>query len=131
MAHFAKLLDGNKVETVIVVDNKVLLDENGEEQESLGIQFLQDLYGESTVWKQCSYNSSFRLLYPRPGSFYLPDHDIFTHPKPFNSWILDTSTGEYSAPVSLPDYNPETHNPVWDEDNQTWLLVLNSIVNVT
>ena len=44
MAHFAKLGVGNIVETVEVVSNNVLLDENGKEQEQLGVNFLRELY---------------------------------------------------------------------------------------
>ena len=38
MAHFARLED-NIVREVIVVNNEVLLDESGTEQESIGIDF--------------------------------------------------------------------------------------------
>ena len=40
MAHFAKLDSSNKVIAVEVVDNVNLLDGNGDEQESIGIQYL-------------------------------------------------------------------------------------------
>tara|TARA_B100001939_G_scaffold347887_1_gene371139 strand:- start:1446 stop:1826 length:381 start_codon:yes stop_codon:yes gene_type:complete len=57
MAHFAELNEENEVTRVLVVKNEILLDENGDEQESLGIAFLQSLYGENTNWKQTSYNT--------------------------------------------------------------------------
>ena len=37
MAYFAKIGNGNIVEQVIVVNNSVITDENGIEQEQLGI----------------------------------------------------------------------------------------------
>ena len=40
MAHFAKLDSNKKVIAVEVVDNSNLLDGNGDEQESIGIQYL-------------------------------------------------------------------------------------------
>ena len=46
MAHFVKLDDDNIVVDKVVVNNDVILDENGDEQESLGIQFLKDLYND-------------------------------------------------------------------------------------
>ena len=57
MAHFAKLDGDNKVTEVVVVDNSVIEDENGDEQESLGQAFLKGLYGDDTVWQQTSYNN--------------------------------------------------------------------------
>ena len=47
MAHFAKLNENNIVTEVLVVDNKDILDENGVEQESVGIQFLKNLFARS------------------------------------------------------------------------------------
>ena len=52
MAHFAKLGSGNIVESVIVVNNEVITDNDGNEQEQLGIDFLNNLYGTDDVWKQ-------------------------------------------------------------------------------
>lgn len=66
MAHFARLND-NRVEQVIVVNNEVLHDENGVEQESIGIDFCKSLYGEDTEWVQTSYNSSFRSRFANIG----------------------------------------------------------------
>jgi hypothetical protein len=60
MAHFAKIEDG-KVTTVIVVNNEVLLDENGTEQESIGAAFCHDTFGGE--WVQTSYNATFRGKY--------------------------------------------------------------------
>lgn len=74
MAHFAKL-ENNIVTQVIVVNNEVLLDENGVEQESIGVQFCQDLFGGE--WKQTSYNANFRGRYAGPGMIYDPIADEF------------------------------------------------------
>ena len=59
MAHFAKV-ENNTVQEVIVVNNEVILDENGTEQESIGIDFCKSLYGPHTEWVQTSYNAGFR-----------------------------------------------------------------------
>jgi hypothetical protein len=64
MAHFAKIEDG-VVREIIVVNNKVLLDENGVEQESIGAQFCHDLFGGE--WVQTSYNGTMRGKYAGPG----------------------------------------------------------------
>ena len=66
MAHFAKI--ENKIVTqVIVVKNEVLHDENGVEQESIGIDFCKSLYGADTEWVQTSYNAKFRSKYAGSG----------------------------------------------------------------
>lgn len=57
MAHFAKVENGIVTE-VIVVNNEVLLDENGIEKEELGAQFCAELFGGE--WIQTSFNGSIR-----------------------------------------------------------------------
>ena len=64
MAHFAKIEDG-LVTQVIVVNNEVIKDENGTEQETLGIEFCQSLFGGE--WVQTSYNGNFRGVYATIG----------------------------------------------------------------
>ena len=74
MAHFARL-ENNIVREVIVVNNEVLLDENGVEQESIGAQFCVDTF--SGEWKQTSYNATFRGKYAGSGDIYDPVEDVF------------------------------------------------------
>jgi hypothetical protein len=64
MAHFARVENGIVAE-VIVVANAVLLDENGQEQESIGAAFCSDLFGGE--WVQTSYNAKFRGRFANPG----------------------------------------------------------------
>ena len=81
MAHFAKLED-NVVTQVIVVNNEVITDENGIEQEQLGVDFCKSLFGEDTEWIQTSYSGSFRESYAGIGMVYDPVQDIFYTPEP-------------------------------------------------
>lgn len=74
MAHFAKLENGI-VETVIVVANEILLDDEGIEQESIGVQFCHDTFGGN--WVQTSYNGNFRGRYAGTGMKYNPETDEF------------------------------------------------------
>jgi len=67
MAHFAKIEDGI-VREVIVVNNEVLQDELGVEQEALGAAFCQDLFGGE--WVQTSYNSNFKGKYAGTGDIW-------------------------------------------------------------
>ena len=75
MAHFAKIEDGI-VRQVIVVNNEVLKDESGTEQESIGAQFCQDTFGGT--WVQTSYNATFRGKYAGVGDLW--DGTNFTTP---------------------------------------------------
>lgn len=79
MAHFAKLED-YIVREVIVVNNEVITDLNGVEQEQIGIDFCKSLYGQDTNWIQTSYNGSFRGKYASPGMIYDPMIDEFKYP---------------------------------------------------
>jgi hypothetical protein len=104
MAHFAKLGIGNIVERVEVVANEIITDENQQEQESLGQEFLRNLYNEqSAVWKQTSYNANFRKHFASPTFSYNENLDAFIPPKTFPSWILNEDTCLWEAPVAIPD----------------------------
>jgi len=81
MAHFAKLSNDNIVEQVIVVNNEVLKDDKGVEQESIGIEFCQSLFGADTNWVQTSYNGNFRGRYAGTGMTYDPIKDEFVSPE--------------------------------------------------
>ena len=56
MAHFAELNENNLVINVLVVDNSVLLDENNQESEALGIAYLQNLFGSDKKYIQATIN---------------------------------------------------------------------------
>lgn len=93
MAHYAELDSSNIVLRVIVVDNMMLKDEQGNEQEQIGIDFLKSLFGQETIWVQTSYNGSKRKNYAGIGYTYDPERDAFIAPKPDSEgWILDEDT---------------------------------------
>lgn len=117
MAHFAKLDDNNIVQQVIVIGNNELLDENGIELESKGIEFCQKLFGGGN-WVQTSYNSNFRKNYAGIGYTYDATRDAFISPKPYNSWILNESTCRWESPVPMPD---EENSYYWDEQTISWV----------
>ena len=79
MAHFAKINSDNIVEQVIVVNNEVLLDPEGVEQEALGSAFCEELFGGT--WLQTSYNGNFRGQYAGIGMKYDPIKDEFVIPE--------------------------------------------------
>jgi hypothetical protein len=119
MAHFAKLNSDNEVIHVSVVDNWNVTDGNGDEQESVGVAYLESLYGvESGItWKQTSYNGNMRKNYAGIGFTYDAGRDAFIPPKPYASWVLNESTCQWEAPVPMPT---DGNRYVWDEENTTW-----------
>jgi hypothetical protein len=117
MAHFAELDENNVVLRVIVVNNEVITNENGEEKEALGIAFCKGLLGENTRWVQTSYNGSFRAHYCGPGHIYDEKLDVFYPPKPYNSWVLNKSVYLWEAPSPYPN-DGNLHG--WNEDKLAW-----------
>ena len=120
MAHFAKLGTGNLIEQVVVVDNATILDGNGNEQEHLGVTFLNNLYGKRDLWKQTSYNGTIRKNFASVGYVYDEIKDAFIPPKPYPSWTLDETTCLWEAPVAHPTDGQEYN---WNEDTTSWTQV--------
>ena len=129
MASFAKIGLNGKVIEILSVNNEVLKDSNGIEQENIGIDFLTKLTGWA-IWKQTSYNTHagvhsssgipFRKNHAGIGYTYDEDRNAFIPKKPFNSWILNEDTCLWEAPVSMPtDENKYT----WNESTLTWDIV--------
>ena len=112
MAHFAILNESNIVTRVEVINNDVLLDGDGVEQEQLGIDFLTELYGAGN-YKQTSYNKKIRKNYAGVGYTYDAVKDKFIKSKPFASWSLDEND-DWKAPITYPDDDKDYY---WNEDN--------------
>jgi hypothetical protein len=129
MASFAKIGLNNKVIEVLSVNNEVLKDSNGIEQEVNGIDFLTKLTGWA-IWKQTSYNTKggvhnnngtpLRKNYAGIGYTYDETRDAFIAPKPFNSWILNEDTCIWNAPVAYPN---DDNMYSWNELTFTWDIV--------
>ena len=117
MAYFAKLRTGNIVEQVISINNSVITNSNGIQQEQLGVDFINKLYNTRDVWKQTSYNNNFRKNYAGTGYQYDQQRDAFIPPKPFNSWILNEDTCLWNAPVAKPQ---DEKRYTWNESTLTW-----------
>ena len=68
MANFAELDSNNVVKRVVVIHN------NESPTEEAGINFLKNLYGADTNWKQTSYNT-FGGVHYTDGSYSVPSED--------------------------------------------------------
>ena len=96
MAYFAELDENNVVLRVISVSNEITT-QNSEEQEQLGINFCQNLFGG--IWLQTSFNNRIRKNYAGPGFVYDADRDAFIPPKPQgDGWVLNEETCLWSNP---------------------------------
>jgi hypothetical protein len=131
MAYFAKLNSSNIVTEVITVANSELINENGIESETKGIEFLKSLYGQDTKWIQTSYNTRFgthikngiplRKNFAGVGYIYDENRDAFIREKPFNSWILNENKCKFEPPVPMPETPwPVDTYYIWDEDSISW-----------
>jgi hypothetical protein len=76
MAHFAQIGENDIVVQVLVLDNEFIT-LNGEEQESIGVEFFNKTLGGE--WLQTSYNDSFRGKFAQVGGSYDRATDTFVH----------------------------------------------------
>jgi hypothetical protein len=121
MAYFAKLGTGNIIEQVISINNSVITDANGIEQEQLGNDFINKLYNTRDVWKQTSYNNNIRKNFAGIGFQYDQTRDAFIPPKPFNSWVLNEDTCNWESPVAEPTTQLEDNQYYsWNESIINW-----------
>lgn len=123
MASFAQLDENNNILSIIKISNDEISDENGNEIEELGIKKCKELFGEDSNWVQTWFGNpvSKRYRTAAVGGLYIPEHDVFVWPKPFNSWVLNTETYEWVSPIPfppLPYANPVKYE--WDEYSVSW-----------
>lgn len=125
MAHFAKVESGI-VQNVIVAESEFFE------------TFVDTSPGE---WIQTSYNTrggvhydqdgnpddgvALRYNYAGIGFNYDKEADAFYAPQPFASWILNTDTYLWEAPVAYPE-DGQLYN--WDEETTAWDLIEAEVV---
>lgn len=121
MAHFAKVFNGRVINVI-------------KAEPEFFDSFIDDSPGE---WIQTSYNTrggihyepdsqtpsgneGLRYNYATIDGHYDPEADAFYAPKPYDSWILNTDTYQWEAPVNYPD---DGNGYTWDEENEQWTAV--------
>ena len=119
MAHFAKLDKNNKVLSIVVVNNDVITDTNGQEQEQLGIDFLKSLYGQDTNWVQTSYNDNFRKNFAAIGGTYHVGLDAFIPPCDYQGWKFNQELCKWEVPVPYPSDGKQYY---WNNIICNWSL---------
>jgi hypothetical protein len=96
MAHYAFLDDNNVVTEVIVgIDENELIEGKSPEE------WYGEFRGQRCV--RTSYNGNIRKNYAGISYRYDEDLDAFIPPKPFDSWVLNTDTCNWEAPIPYPD----------------------------
>jgi hypothetical protein len=137
MAHFARIKQVLNSETneqdwvvqeVIVASNDISTAEGplGENDmhvdgETYVANMFKHMYSENeNVWKQTSYNQTFRNRFAGKGDIFLETADKFISPKPYDSWHLSNETFNWVAPIEYPsvvDYdNPLAGQDIVDEN---------------
>ena len=122
MGHWARIDENNIVQEVIVIKETELDTGN---------------WGDKANWIKTSYNThngkhyvpkehqdfadespdqskAIRYRYAGIGYVYDATNDVFYQQKPYASWVLNTTTWEWEAPISHPEFTDE------DEENNVW-----------
>ena len=121
MAHFAKIGMNGKVIQVLTMDNEEMKDDQGNEIEAKGQEWLERHNNwPAQMWIQTSYNTSqnthssgdnskaFRGNYAGIGFEWDEDNNIFWPKKPYASWVKDLSTASWKSPIGdAPDLTAE------------------------
>jgi len=121
MAHFAKVIHGMVVDVIVAEQDFI-------DQLTDGV--------EATKYIQTSYNTlggvhlnggtPLRGNFASVGYTYDSENDVFYAPKPFDSWVLNTNTWTWEAPVARPaDAVLNGGNVMydWDEESQSWVSI--------
>ncbi len=123
MAHYA-LLDENNIVTSVITGK-----DEGEQRDGVDVnweEWYKDFHGVADC-KRTSYNTNanvhalggtpFRGNYAGIGYTYDTSNDVFLSPKPYPSWIIDTDTWSWKAPVDMPEGDAKD----WDEEAGAWV----------
>lgn len=125
MSHFALVKNGI-VEQVIVAEQDFIdnvMKPNTPDGE--WIQTSYNTYGgvhydPSTDQPSTDQTKALRKNFAGVGFTYDLNADAFISPKPFASWLLNTTSYLWEAPVAYPN---DGNDYRWDEATQTWDLI--------
>lgn len=95
MKYFAKIENNKVVNTVLSESSDLLTD---------------------GTWIEFSPEGLFRANPAGVGSTYDEENDVFIHPKPYSSWVLNNTTWKWEAPAA----KPTDAYYGWDESTQSW-----------
>ena len=149
MAHFAKISEDNIVLQVVTIEDEKILDQNGQESESIGQQYLEQHNNwPKHLWIKTSYNTyankhksgkqPYRGNYAYVGAKWYPEYESFATSKPFLSWKFSDELKTWIPPIPKPELTEEQiqetisanqitplYDYIWNEINQTWDFIKN------
>ena len=98
------------------------MDENGNESEQAGVNYLKQVFGDDSniLWKQTSYNENFRKNFAGVGMTYDAQRDAFIGTCSHNGWVLNETTCKWEPPTQYPN-DGKTYR--WDNDTTNWVEV--------
>jgi hypothetical protein len=120
MAHWAKIVDG-KVVSVIVAEAE-FFDTFVDSSPGQWVQTSYNTrgnvhYNPETGEPSADQSKALRGNYAGIGYTYDAVNDVFVAPQPFQSWILNSSTWLWEAPVAMPQ---DDKMYAWDEPTTSW-----------
>jgi hypothetical protein len=77
-------------------------------------------YDPNTGEPSADQSKALRKNFAGIGHIYDPALDAFYSPKPYDSWVLDTNTCWWQAPVPYPT---DGNRYIWDENTQSWVEI--------
>lgn len=140
MSYFAKVVNQN----ISIIVNGVKTPVSGgivKEVLSAEAEFFTTYIDTSPGnWIQTSYNTKGNIHYgpdgkpdggiPLRGNYagigdiYDNVNDVFYRPQPYPSWVLNTSTWLWEAPIPIPtEQLPTNQYYAWDESIQNWVVI--------
>lgn len=131
MAHYAFLEPTDNDNILLVVNTIVGVDENDTETLPSEFSNWEEFYSNQSgyIVKRYSYNTignqhlqdgtPFRGNACGTGDWYDIENDVFYGAKPYDSWVLNTSTWSWEAPVPYPE--TVTGTVEWNEETQNWV----------
>jgi hypothetical protein len=120
METFVKLDENNVVVWSCPLNNEILNNLTFPESEPVGIAYLTEWSQGYTNWKQTSSLGEYRKNPAGIDYTYDPTLDAFIAPKPFPSWLLNTNTCQWQAPVPYPN---DGKFYKWNEETQSWVEI--------
>jgi sensor domain CHASE-containing protein len=114
MAHYA-FLDENNIVTEVIVgrDEDEIVDGVSDWE-----KFYSDIRNQKCL--RTSYHGNIRKNYAGIGYTYNEDLDAFISPKLFESWVLNSDTCQWEAPIEKPT---DEKFYLWNETLKNWVEI--------
>ena len=114
---YCKLDTDGKILNVIEVAETDCQDADGNFDNNIGVEFLENLTGWSS-WVPVLEDS---VGTAQINGTWDDTNKVFVSIKRFPSWTFNNSTGKWDPPKPKPESDDEINKPyIWNESSQTW-----------